>query len=182
MQLCRLVEKSPGAKSHYNQPDGDDINPPSGHRPGCVCVCVCVCLCVCSDQVKPLSSIAFCVISSKKRGLSCNTTVCLFVQICLHVCVCVCVLMNLMVFSDKCSFNQTLEFPLSLIMRDLMMRRALLSSLKQTLVLCLSLSLPLSLSLKFNSSNFVHHTSNKECFLQKEESKEMNIRGGGQKN
>lgn len=26
--LCRLVEKSPGAKSHDNQPDGSDINPP----------------------------------------------------------------------------------------------------------------------------------------------------------
>ncbi len=129
------------------------------HRDTGLCVCVCVCVCVCereresecsSDPVKPLSSITFGIISSKKEGTLFSCTLCVCVCVCVYIfiwmfvfvcsftlCVCVhaCVLMYLMVLSDKCSFNQTLEFFLSLIMWDLMMQRALLSSLKQTLLL-----------------------------------------------
>lgn len=76
----------------------------------------------------------------------CDFSVFGFSFVCLSICLCAClhacVSMYLRVLSDKRAFNQTLEFLLSLIMCDLMMHRALLSSLKHKRSFCSSLPPP----------------------------------------
>lgn len=137
------MEKSPGAKSHYNQPNGDAINPPQGHRPKCVCACVSESVCFLIKFSRPRRFLHHYFISEH-----CDFSVFGFSFVCLSICLCACIYacvsMYLRVLSDKRAFNQTLEFLLSLIMCDLMMHRALLSSLKHKRSFCSSLSPSLS--------------------------------------